>query len=173
MDFTNFYLVAATAAATLLGLLFIAMQINLDTFAREPDNRWRAVARLTFTTFVMLFVLPLLFLIPGLSSGVRGTIILTVVVVSVFRILQAWLPVWRGVFRGRGERLWQTVWLLVGPLLVYLSLGSAGLALFRGEASEGTDVNIAFVVVGLFGFALRNSWNLLVEAAAEQKRKTP
>ncbi len=173
MDFTNFYLASAAAAATLLGLLFVAIQINLDTFARDPDNRWRAVARLTYTTFVMLFVLPLLFLIPGLGSGVRGAIILTVVVVSVFRILQAWLPVWRGVFRGRGERLWQTAWLLIGPLLAYLSLGDLGLALFRGEASGATDLNIAFIVVGLFGLALRNSWNLLVEVAAEQRKKTP
>src|ERR1700730_12796622 len=111
MDFTNFYLGAATAAATLVGLLFIAIQINLDTFSREPGNRWRAVGRLTFTTFVMLFILPLMLLIPKLTDSLRGWVILLVVAICVLRILQAWLPVWRGVFRGRMERVWQSAWL--------------------------------------------------------------
>jgi phosphoglycerol transferase MdoB-like AlkP superfamily enzyme len=170
MDFTNFYLGAATAAATLVGLLFIAIQINLDTFSREPDNRWRAVGRLTFTTFVMLFILPLMFLIPKVTDSLRGAVILLAVGISVLRILQAWLPVWRGVFRGRGERVWQTAWLLVGPLLVYIYLGTTGLALLRGTAADSVDLSIAFVLVSLFSLALRNSWNLLVEVAAERKR---
>jgi hypothetical protein len=169
MDFTNFYLGAATAAATLVGLLFIAIQINLDTFSREPDNRWRAVGRLTFTTFVILFLLPLMLLIPKLTDTLRGGIILVVVVISVVRILQAWLPVWRGLSRGRGERVWQTAWLLVGPLLAYIYLGTIGLALFMGKAADDDDLSVAFVLVALFSLALRNSWNLLVEVAAERK----
>jgi hypothetical protein len=170
MDFTNFYLGAATAAATLVGLLFIAIQINLDTFSREPDNRWRAVGRLTFTTFVMLFILPLILLIPKLTDSLRGGVILIVVGVSVLRILQAWLPVWRGVFRGRVERVWQTAWLPVGPLLAYIYLGAMGLALLRGTATADVDLNVAFALVGLFSLVLRNSWNLLVEVSAERKR---
>lgn len=170
MDFTNFYLGAATAAATLVGLLFIAIQINLDTFSREPDNRWRAVGRLTFTTFVMLFILPLMYLIPKLTDSLRGWVILLVVGISVVRILLAWLPVWRGVFRGRVERVWQTAWLLIGPLLMYIYLGNAGLALLMGKAADDVQLNVAFALVGLFSLALRNSWNLLVEVAAERKR---
>ena len=167
---TNFYLGAAAASATLVGLLFVAIQINLDTFSREPDNRWRAVGRVTFTTFVMLFIMPLMFLIPKLTDSLRGWIILLAVGISVVRILQAWLPVWRGVFRGRVERVWQTAWLLVGPLLVYIYLGTAGLALLMGKAAADVELSVAFALVGLFSLALRNSWNLLVEVAAERKR---
>jgi len=50
MDFTNFYEGAASAAPAWVGLLFIAIQINLDTFSREPDNRRRGIGRLTFAT---------------------------------------------------------------------------------------------------------------------------
>jgi hypothetical protein len=165
MDFTNFYLGAATSAATLVGLLFIAIQINLDTFAREPNSHWRAVGRLTFTTFVMLFILPLMFLIPKLTDSLRGWVILLAVGISIARILQAWLPVWRGVAQQRSERLWQTAWLLLGPLLTYLYLGTIGLALLMGKTTGDLDLSIAFVLVSLFSLALRNSWNLLVEAA--------
>lgn len=173
MDFTNFYLGASTAAATLVGLLFIAMQINLDTFAREPGNRWRAVGRLTFTTFVLLFLLPLMFLIPKLTDNLRGSVILLAVGISVVRILQAWQPVWRGAFGGRVERIWQTAWLLIGPLATYLYLGSVGLALLSGKTADDVQLNIAFVLVSLFSLALRNSWNLLVEVSAERKREAP
>ena len=173
MDFTNFYLGAATAAATLVGLLLIAIQINLDTLARQPDNRWRAVGRLTFTTFVMLFVLPLMFLIPKLTDRLRGSVILVVVAVSAFRILQAWVPVWRGMGLGRRERIWQTAWLLIGPLLAYLYLGSTGLSLLAGRAADDVDLSIAFTLTGLFAMALRNSWNLLVEVASERKGGGP
>jgi hypothetical protein len=40
MDWSTFYL-AVSAAATLMGLLFIAIQFNIDVFAAEPTNRWR------------------------------------------------------------------------------------------------------------------------------------
>ncbi len=61
-DWTSFYLAIAGAAATLLGLLFIAVQFNIESLTSDPSNRWRAVARSTFTIHVVLFLLPLIFL---------------------------------------------------------------------------------------------------------------
>jgi hypothetical protein len=171
MDLNPFYLGASTAAATLLGLLFIAVQFNLESFAAESDNRWRAVARSTYSTFVTLFVLPLLFLIPDLSNQAHGMIILIVVVPSVLRIVRTWMPVWRGMFHGRGEQLWETAWLLIAPLLAYLYLGWLGLALLNNQDAVWIELGIVYALVGLFVLAVRNSWNLLVEATLERKRK--
>ncbi len=171
MDLTNFYLVSATAAATLLGLLFIAVQFNLETFASEPNNRWRALARSTFVTFVVLFILPLMLLVPKLDSHFRGAIILAISITNLVRTLLIWVPLGRGVFQGRVERLWQIGWLQIGPLIVYLSLGWLGLALIHDQDSDSIELGIAFTLVGLFTLALRNSWNLLVEVVYERKRK--
>jgi hypothetical protein len=171
MDLSPFYLGASTAAATLLGLLFIAVQFNLESFAAQTDNRWRAVARSTYSTFVTLFVLPLLFLIPQIDVRARGLIILIVVVPSVLRILRTWMPVWRSVFQGRREQLWETAWLLMAPLLAYLYLGILGLALLNNQDSISIELGIVYTLVVLFVLALRNSWNLLVEVTLERKRK--
>jgi hypothetical protein len=171
MDLSIFYLGASTAAATLLGLLFIAVQFNLENFAAEAEQRWRAVARSTYSTFVTLFVLPLLLLIPMTGIPVQGEIILVIVVVSVIRILRTWMPVWRGIFHGRVEQLWQTAWLLLAPLLVYLFLGVLGLALLDNQDSIPIQLGIVYALVGLFVLALRNSWYLLVEVTLERKRK--
>ena len=58
-----FYAAVAGAAATLTGLLFVALSLNLRTILREAPQRARA--RETFGGLVGLLILALLLLIPG------------------------------------------------------------------------------------------------------------
>ena len=171
MDWTNFFLAAAAAAATLIGLLLIAVQFNIDMFATDPGNRWRAIARATFAVYGTLFFLPMIMLIPNLDSGSRGVCILIVVAYGIFRVATASAPFWRGVFQHRGERLWQTAWVLVGPVLAYLVLVGTAYDSFQGSTAEAASQPMAFVILGLFAIGLRNSWNLLVEVAYERKQQ--
>ncbi len=96
-DWSSFYLAIAGAAATLLGLLFIAVQFNIETLTADPSNRWRAVARSTFAIYVVLFLLALIFLIPGLNSAFYGYALLIAVISGAMRAVFAWLPVWRSI----------------------------------------------------------------------------
>ncbi|HMA38180.1 MAG TPA: hypothetical protein VKY74_27275 [Chloroflexia bacterium] len=173
MDWTNFYLGAAGAAATLVGLLFIAVQFNIDAFVLEPGNRWRAVARSTFAIYTLLFVLPLFLLIPGLDHGTRGLALLLLASFGSVRAVITWLPVWRGLGHHRGERFGQTAWLLVGPLLAYAALISNALTIYFTEQADGAQIAVGLTLVGLFVIALRNSWNLLFELTYERKRNSP
>jgi hypothetical protein len=70
MDWTSFFLAAAGAAATLLGLLFVGVQFQMETLM--ADLRWQAVARSTFVMYVTLFVMPLALTIPTLSNAERS-----------------------------------------------------------------------------------------------------
>jgi hypothetical protein len=169
MDWSSFYLAAAAAAATLIGLLFIAVQFNIEAFASDPGNRWRAIARSTFAIYGTLFFLPMFMLIPNLTNVIRGEVNLVITAIGILQVTTTWLPVWRGMFHRRVERLWQTVWLLIGPLLAYLTLASSANDMVQGSISAYTQMNIAFVIMGLFALALRNSWNLLVELRYERK----
>jgi hypothetical protein len=169
MDWSSFYLAASAAAATLIGLLFIAVQFNLDLFANEPGNRWRAVARSTFAIYGTLFFAPMFMLIPNLDPVTRGVNLLVVAAFGIVRVIMSWLPVRRGV-QHRGERLWQTIWLLLGPLAAYLILARAAFDLAGGSTSAYNQQVIAFVIMGLFAAALRNSWNLLVEVTYERRQ---
>jgi len=172
MDWNNFYLATAGAAATLIGLLFIAVQFNIDAFVDDPSNRWRAIAGSTFAIYTTLFFLPLFLLIPNLDSAARAGGIFVVVLFGILRVTQTWLPVGRAVFQRRGERAVQTVWLLVGPLLAYAALASAAYDVARGDLNDALQQTIAFVIMGLFAIALRNSWNLLVELTYERKQQS-
>jgi len=95
----------------------------------------------------MLFILPLVFLIPKLSDSLRGWLQRDPNPPGV-------LPVWRGVFRGRGERGWQTARLMVAPFLVYIYLGTGGFVLLSGKAAVDAELNVAFALVALFSLAL-------------------
>ncbi len=169
-DWSSFYLAIGGAAATLLGLLFIAVQFNIEALTSDPSNRWRAVARSTFTIYVVLFLLPLIFLIPGLDTAFYGYALLIAVGNGAARAIAAWLPVWRSILHRRGERLWETLWLLVGPLVAYASLGRLGFDLLNNYPLSQVQESIAITLIWLFTIVLRNSWNLLVELTYERSR---
>lgn len=166
MDFKDFYLGAATAAATLIGLLFVAIQFNLETIRADRTGRWHATARSTFLVYGVLFLVPLVNLIPGNVNRLIGTAI--VIGLSANGILRAWFHAGRAFQGRRIPRLIRTGWLLVGPLLAYASL--LFYAIQRVAGSPDADYGTAFTLVALFGVALRNTWDLLVEIHTPEER---
>lgn len=172
MDWNNFYMTTAGASAALLGLLFVAIQIHLDVLAADSKGRWLAIARSTFYNFVTLFALSLLMLFPTADNQLRGAMLLFVATFGLFRLLTAWLPVWRGVLGGRHERILEILWMLASPLTAYILLIVFARELAGAGAAQDTMYNIGFVVVGLFVIVLRNSWRLLVEVVAGSKSRT-
>src|ERR671934_17447 len=74
----------------------------------------------------------------------------------------------RELIHGRlGTRIWQTAWLLIGPVLAFLYLGFVGLRNLHPTAHSALDIQLgtAATFIGLFVVSLRNSWNLLVEVS--------
>ena len=170
MDWTTFYLGTAGAAATLMGLLFIGVQFRLGELRNEPVGRWKFIARSTFTTYVALFILPMSFLIPNLGSAGQASFIFIVAAFCTVRAFATWLPVWRSIHQ-RGERVIETLWLLVGPLAAYFSLAYFGFQLYHGDDPNNVQLNIAMILIVFFTIVLRNSWNLLVELPNEKHQK--
>jgi hypothetical protein len=163
---TDFYIVSAGAAATLVGLLFVAVQIGPPLVGSGPIGRRHAMARSTFTIFVILFALSLYLLLPGTPNRARALALIGGCVGGAVRAVRTWLPVWRDKLQGRIQfRLWQTAWLLIGPLLTYTYLFTGGIAALQGDP-KAVDIVASSGFILLFIIGLRNSWNLLVEANA-------
>ncbi len=168
MDWTTFYLGTAGAAATLMGLLFIGVQFRLGASMKDPVRRWQLIARSTFSMYLLLFVLPMIFLIPTLDNAGRASLIFILAFFGSVRAITAWLPVWRSIGRHR-ERLGETAWLLIGPLGAYLSLAYCGFQLQTATHTDGIQTGIALTFIGFFSIVLRNSWNLLVEVPDDER----
>ncbi len=66
-EWRTFYSLAGTAAATLIGLLFVAVSIHIDIFARKTSADIHHFAALTFNCFFYVLLVAMLFLIPSLS----------------------------------------------------------------------------------------------------------
>ncbi len=171
MDESTFYVVTAGAAATLIGLLFVAVQFNYDAFAQDPGNRWHAVARSTFSVYTTLFLLPLAMLIPNLDSAARAYTGFYLACFGIFRVIMTWIPVWRAMLQRGFDRLWQTTWLLLAPVAANVSLAYFFHVSYPGNSTANVQWGIGYSLMGLFAIALRNSWNLLAEATYERKRK--
>ena len=164
---TNFYLASSAAAATLVGLLFVAVQIGPPLVGAGPISRRHAMARSTFSIFATLFALSLYLLLPDQSSRVRAEVVIAAAALGTFRAIRTWLPVWADKLQGRVEfRLWQTAWLLVGPVVAFAFLAVAGLRQLGSADPAVLDADAAGWFILLFVIGVRNSWNLLVEANA-------
>jgi hypothetical protein len=164
---TNFYLTSAAAAATLVGLLFVAVQIGPPLAGAGPIRRRHAMARSTFSIFATLFALSLFLLLPDQSNRLRALVVIAAGVVGAYRAIRTWIPVWADKLQGRIEfRLLQTAWLLLGPVTAYVFLVVAGLQQLRSADRAVLDRSSAGWFIVLFLIAVRNSWNLLVEANA-------
>jgi hypothetical protein len=62
-----FYIMAGTASATLLGLLFVAISLNVDLLIRDGNVSLSALASETINNFVFVLLVAIYFLIPDQS----------------------------------------------------------------------------------------------------------
>ena len=161
MDFSAYFTATAGASAALMGLLFVALQFNLEK--RQADIRWRPIAQGTFNIFAILLVVSLFELIPIVQTydGQRLLFIL-IPAIAIFRQIRTWLPVWGS---HKMDRLLHTIWLMLIPVLLF------GLMIFNvlniqpsADAVAGVQSAEAVLLVFLFLTALRNSWQLVLEA---------
>jgi len=168
VTWTNFYITIATAAATLLGLLFVAVQFNLQQLPASHPQQWLATARATFVVFASLFLLPAMSLIPG--QGHQGLVLETgvVAVVSGWRIIVAWLPYRKEVVGERARAVRHALWLTVGPLVFYALIVGSTIA----YPPKSARYTVAYLLVMMFALAMRNSWHLLVELRVANEQRS-
>jgi hypothetical protein len=171
---STFYVVSSGAAATLVGLLFVAVQIGPPLVGAGPISRRHAMARSTFSIFAILFALSLYLLLPNQGARARALVVLAAALGGTYRTVKNWLPVWRDKLEGRIEfRLWQTAWLVVAPVLAYLYLAYGGIAQLRASDPTIVDQDAPGMFIILFVIGVRNAWSLLVEAGNPPPRPAP
>ena len=157
-DWQLFYATFATACATLVGLLFVAVSLNRDILNREDGGERMWIARQTFYQFLMLFLLALLLLAPHHTPTSVGLTLLgfggfwSVGVVRAFRtsVRMRRQPLrLQGFMRGFGL-----------SFVSLLSVFAVAVAMLLGQV--GALVWLVVVLVNLMLFTGRNAWFLLV-----------
>lgn len=149
-SFIGYFTAAATAAAALIGLLFVAVTLRPESVRRTGSSaKAHAVAGSSFTALVNSFFVSLIALIPGTELGYTAVIMALISLYSTFRL-----------HRGLGKDE-SAVMLLALALAAYLTQLVAGVLLLASPGDQSLVYTIAYVLVAAFAAALARAWSLL------------
>jgi len=155
-----FYATVATASATLSGLLFVSLSLHRDNLKGTRGQVILATARRTFSNFLYVLMIALVFLVPH-QAPFGLTIALLVLGLSrgagLIREARLYLKPHRG--RVAAYLILREVAL---PSLAAIGLIAVGIAVAFGN-SEAIFVLVG-VIAALLIIACWNAWLLLVEA---------
>ena len=156
----DFYILAGTASATLVGLLFVGLSLHLRIVVASSEVR--SLARVTLANFGAVLFVALFMVIPEGQSAVAsqligaGVVSLVIIAPSLMAAgrSRGWTLQMRRVQRAR-------LVLRFGLSTVsYLAVIVAGVLLLSSPTSAFTWLVIATVL--LLVVSLRNTWDLLV-----------
>lgn len=156
----DFYAISGTAAATLVGLLFVGLSLHLRAVLSRAEMR--SLARVTLTNFALLLLLALFISVPqdavsaGIDLVVIGAVSLAVSVPSL--VAAAHSPT-------RTLRLTQLAMRFGFSTVSYAVVVVTGALLAAGSFSTAL-YSLVGITVTLFVVSLRNSWDLLVGLGA-------
>jgi len=167
----SFYMLAGTSSATLVGLLFVAVSLHLDLVGESGAEVILSLARRTFTRFILIVVVALLFLVPDQRPLGLGLPLLALGVVDTVRT--GWSA--RVIVRagknasGRRDAVTRTPLSVVLPLLSGLGLIALAATVLAGETSY--LYWMVPIIAGILASAATNSWNLMLGLAQYKSRR--
>ena len=167
-DWAGFYAFTGGAAATLLGLLFVAASLRLGIFRQRQLADVGAFAAFTFAAFLVALGVSGLALAPhqrplGLSPPVLALGLLGAA--GLAAVAREWLrlnPPSGPLRPGLDPREWWAWGYLALWAAAYLGLAAVGVLLWAGR--RGALVGLAVAVGALLGLASASAWAMLARA---------
>jgi len=155
----DFYLLAGTVAATLMGLLFVALSLHWDVVLEDSRTHLHAIAIEAFGAFLIVAFLSLLMLAPTASARPLGFALMLLGGLRLVIGLRHSRVLWSSSdesFR-RAEMIYRSV-IIPGAFVL---LGWCGFLIFRRDFDSGLAM-LTVAVILLLGMGARAAWDLLV-----------
>jgi hypothetical protein len=161
----SFYMLAGTASATLIGLLFVAVSLHLDLIGESSAATILSLARRTFTRFILVVVVALLFLVPRQDPEGLGLPLLGLGLVDALGTFRVGSNAIRGL---RGHISAGATLHRLGLSVALPFAGSLGLIVVAATIIAGTTAYLYWmvpVVAVILTSAATNSWDLMLGLA--------
>jgi modulator of FtsH protease len=165
MSWHDFYVTVGTASASLIGLLFVALSINLDAVTGPSRDDLRAFAEQAFASFSMVLLIAVVFLIPTGGPSSIGVAYLVLGAGAGARMLRRGPAVWRAVREGQLGRA--MFWRAVLPAAAVVGLLASGFGLVTNQPSA--LYWLVAVIIGLLMSAAQSSWDLLLRVSEDRR----
>jgi hypothetical protein len=156
----NYYLLTGAAAATLTGLMFIAVTFGSSLVSRESISTARAFIDPALTHFVQVLVIAALLTIPSMHAALLGWLLIFMAIFRALFLVRIFKHI-RAAHRSAGD-IELSDWLTyIGiPLAGFTVLGWSGLSFIAGYSApfeELAGFTLVMLLTGVFG-----AWELLV-----------
>jgi len=153
-QWTDFFILVGTGAATLAGLVFVALTINLRGVAHDATHRYRAINMLTgFASIFLISALALMGHQPPAAVGVEWLVVAGLALaINTYGYVQA--------FRLRSSLYALTLIRIVGGSLCYLGQ-LVGAAMLLDGIAAGIYVS-AISTIATFVYLISGSWLLIL-----------
>jgi hypothetical protein len=165
----SFYTLTGTAAATLIGLMFVALTFGASLVDERTNETSRAFIDPPFYHFTYVLLTACLFMFPTLTARALGVALLAIFAIRGWVLTLTWRRM-LDAQRNAGD-LDLSDWVLgvVLPLLGYLLGGASGVGFLRGHAASFTGLAIATLLSLLVGVIV--SWELMIWMAISRAGK--
>jgi hypothetical protein len=156
--FVVYFTAAATSAAALIGLLFVAVSLRDDSiFGPHAIAGSRALASSSFTALVNAFFVSVLALVPGADVGYPAAILAALAVAAHTRLQRA-LP------RDPGRST-----TIVITYVAYAGQFAEGAALIVFPHLTGLVAAVAYQVFASMAVALQRAWALISNGGLDRQ----
>jgi hypothetical protein len=157
-DWHDFYALAGTAAATLVGLMFVAASIGANMFSEKHLEPMRAFFTPTVFHFSIALLICILATIPTQTWAMRGLLVGG----GGFAGLTYSGRIWVRIFSryGSGIDLADRLFYALIPVVGYLAATASGVALWI-QAPWAPDL-MAVALIALLVAGIRNAWDMTV-----------
>ena len=162
LSWHDFYSIVGTAAAGLVGLLFVGLSLHLRVVVTHEDVK--SLARVTLASLGLALVIALFMVIPEPNNP--SSTGWNVFGAGAFSLLIIARPLFVGIRSSHRALGFAHLMLRFGlTALSYAAVITSGLILVSGDYQAGLSWMVGVSIVLLVG-ALRNSWDLLVTVGA-------
>jgi hypothetical protein len=156
-DWHDFYVLMGGAAATLVGLTFVAASIGVGVLKQEHEAGLKAFITPTVVHFAAILTACLLILAPFASVLVLGAVLLAEGIVGIAYSVSVLIHIRRQEF-GVTLVLVDRVWYAAAPVVAYAVFAGAAGALASGAR---TSLIVLACGLGLLLLAgIRNAWDM-------------
>jgi hypothetical protein len=167
-QWNNFFILVGTGSATLAGLVFVALTINLRGVAQDATHRYRAINMLTgFASVFLISALALMGHQPRFAVGLEWLVVAVLAAaINTYGYVQA--------FRLRSSLYALSLVRIVGGSLCYLGQIVGATMLLLG-ISVGINVS-AIALIANFVYLISGSWLLIlgtIQSTERPKGATP
>jgi len=166
----EFYLMSGSAAAVLIGLIFVVVSLLQD----RSRSSVMTGSQLYMGPIVLMvsfdLVLSAAALAPHMDAKHFAMIAGVIAVWGIVRAVMSLVGI--GRLEGEHKAHWTDPWFYaVLPLAIYLCLGLVAGGLWHG--SEWAPLGVAATVVGMLLLAIRNEWDLITWIAPRPAKGDP